>query len=185
MPMEPPPEQIAIRFNTSADVTYCVCCAIGFPGLLWAAIWGFADLQLKDLGGMRLQALAELAFTLIGPFGFRFIAGIFALIACAVGLGAAWRLADRRPALIASASGLVFHPSLCRRPLSWPEIDRISLTLGGATRFRFALRRWNVSLYAPVPGKRIDLALVACGLSYGKAEDNLLLMRRWQREAGC
>jgi len=67
--------------------------------------------------------------------------------------------------------------------LSWRDIDRISLTQGGATQFRLALHRWHLSLYAPVPGKKIDLALVACRWSYRQAERNVRLMRRLQRGA--
>ena len=181
--MDGPADQIEMGISKVSEVIYIVTCGLAFPSLLWAAIFGFADLTPEGLSGIKFEGPVVLLLSVIGPLGFQLIAGAVALMTGAVGMGAVWRLRDPRPTLIANASGLVFHPSLYPRVLLWHEIERISLTQGRATQFRFVLLHWKLTLHTPVPTKRIDIALVACRLSYRQAERNMRLMRRWQREA--
>ncbi len=176
-----PVDSIYLRIRRSCDWTYAVICTIGFFLFSWAAVWA-RDLTPQDLIGIRFEKLVAALLQLIGPTGFRTVTGLMAAVTGAIAIGAIWRLRDPRFSLTATNSGLVFHPSICSRPLAWSDVEKITITSGKPKKFSIKLRYRYLSLYMPLSSRTVEIPLMVSGWKYRQAQKNISQMKRWSRE---
>jgi hypothetical protein len=93
----------------------------------------------------------------------------------------AWRLLDRRPAIVADASGVRFHPSFRRDALDWSEVKTVRVAGARPSQLRFDFDRsfWSVS--CPLRGRQLAVALRSLNLSYREGEAVAAQLRQWMK----
>jgi hypothetical protein len=98
----------------------------------------------------------------------------------AIGSGAAWRLIDRRPAMVATPYGIRFHPSFLRAEVLWSQVKWVGLKSGPArlgVRLKFSF--WAPG--APFTASEIAIPVMTLGWSVREARARAKLMRQWRQ----
>jgi hypothetical protein len=101
-------------------------------------------------------------------------------------IASAWRLLDRRPALVANEDGFILHPSLTPRQVSWANVASISVVTpkGRETAFvRILLERPIWSFGAPLGTQDLRLHLPVLGIDHGHAVDLVRQLLRLKSSA--
>ncbi len=98
----------------------------------------------------------------------------------AMGVGGAWRLIDRRPALEADAAGVRLHPSLHASPVAWSRLRAVGFAQSSLV-LEFESRFWSAATWAT--GRRVKLTQAALNLKPDVAQAGVTRMRQWL-EAG-
>lgn len=96
-----------------------------------------------------------------------------------VGLGALWRLKDGRRALSADPNGIMLHPSLCPKALSWSDVESVALTGRRPARIEVRTKKRFWSLARPFTSRTVELNLWAADSTYRTASAAVDQMRRW------
>ena len=162
--MPPPPERFELRTRRVSDIAIAVI-GVGLGALfVWSALdwsWTMSDGELRGLRGGAIVAAFRGVF---GPAGLALVFGVIAFYLGCLGLGALWRLIDRRPAIAADGSGLYFHPSLHPAFVPWAKVVAIELTAASSPQFSIALADRFWSTFACFTARSIKLDAVVCGL---------------------
>lgn len=173
---------IELRIKKSTEWTVAVLGLIFFFSCAWAVFIGFVDLSANDFRGMRSEALIGLLFSFFGAGGFRLLAAFAGVCSGAVAIGALWRLNDSRPSLLASPDSFWLHPSILGRDVGWADLADIRITRGSPTQLSLVFTKHHISLYSPIPSRKVRIPIVATGWSYRTAETNLRSFRKWRRD---
>lgn len=162
---------IQARIAKLTDWTYALLC---FPGV---GLFGWGSvLYLANLKGIQWPpAIDDWPLWVVPP-----ISVIATWLCACVAVGAAWRLSDHRAAFLADADGIVFHPSLHRRALTWRDVTAIKVEDNGFARLHLKLRARFWSLNWPLTSTEIVIPLTLTSLHSNDVYDVIARLRQWQ-----
>jgi len=139
---------IVLRTTRLSDLVYVL---VGL-GLGLSSFWR----SLTELWPGRFAGWPDVIFGLL------YLA--VGIVFLGIGLGGAWRLADRRPALVATAEELSFHPSLRLSPVRWTEITGLHIVERRYFELQIDFARRFLSLQVWPLGRSLRISLWALGL---------------------
>lgn len=181
------PAKLELRTTVTSEVCYVIIgLVIGLPmfgaGLaflvlgLWSALFGENALLRQWGGGEPLATAATGGLEL----GLGWWMGL-------LGVGGAWRLIDRRPAVVGDASGLRFHPSFHPYPLAWSQVVSVRQRSGGrgATLVSVVVERRFWSTWACVTDKAVTIPLGALRPFQSTRKNALIALWRAHRTRKC
>jgi hypothetical protein len=165
--------QQAIELRTTKTNDFC----LALTGLVLGSMVPFGGASVwspyfsRDARDVRGGAILVSVYDALGPAPLAAGFALFGLWLLCIGIGGAWRLIDRRPAILADGKGLQFHPSVCLNPVSWSEVRYIRNVEGPPAQVRIGLGRRFWSPLAWLTATSIRLNRIALGLSVREARE--------------
>jgi hypothetical protein len=170
-------ERIEIRTTRAFDLTIGACALLLAPLGIWGAGGGMWHVSRDSMYGRG----SWLAVPFYDTFGWRGVVVAVALLAFWMtcnGVGAAWRLWDRRPATLASEAGIQFHPSIGPSLVPWSDVSSIRWVANATPpeiEIRLSRRFWSPWNWATSPKVRFNHR--AIGLSDAEAASRVRELR--------
>lgn len=165
-------QQVELRTTKASDICFALIGSILGPLELWgAASWVWSSDFNHSARDVRGGAIFVWINNTFGPLPLSIGFGLFGFWLLCLGIGGVWRLVDRSPAISASAEGLRFHPSVCRRFMPWSEVRYVRDVEGRPAQIRIGLARRFWSSLAWMTGTSVRLNRVALGLSEREARE--------------
>lgn len=177
------PASVEIRTTRANDIALGICGVLLSPLWLWGVAGGMWHATRDDMFGRG----AWLAVPFYDVFGWRGVVVVTAVLAfwvTCLGMGGAWRICDRRSALIADGDGVRFHPSIGPSLVPWSEVQSIRWVRKATPpeiEVRLNRRFWSVWNWITSP--KVRLNHIAIGLSQREASNRVKALKALMRSS--
>ncbi len=172
---------IELHAKRSVDI---IVAALMLPlafGQVWLAL--FVRVTPDTFEGLRGGWIFLLIYSAFGPTGPAVVLLLCGVWFGSMGLGSAWRALDRRPALVADAEGVTFHPAFFDGFMPWGDVRRIGIGGVAPSNLEFSLNRRIWAVESPLTALRVRMGLNYLGLSTREARRLVPRLNRLKRSA--